>query len=100
MLTEITYGTFLIFGLMCVIMSVWAYVGLPETAGVALEDIRYLFENQVLTRALQDAPGGKFFLHGRRAPSIEELRSREQQATTDVYEDTDRKVASSRGSDV
>jgi hypothetical protein len=84
---------------MCILMSVWAYVGLPETAGVALEDIRYLFESQVFTRALQDAPGGRVFLGGRQAPSLDELRARETRAT-EIYEDPDRKNTSSSSSDV
>lgn len=33
MLNNITYGTFLIFGLFCLIMAVWAWAFLPETAG-------------------------------------------------------------------
>ncbi|KAK0236086.1 general substrate transporter [Armillaria nabsnona] len=73
MLNEITYGTFLLFGLCCVIMSIWAYVFLPETSGYALEDIKYLFEKDVIIRSLQDAPGGSFFLRGKRAVPVEEL---------------------------
>jgi hypothetical protein len=43
-------------------MALWAYVCLPETTGYALEDIKYLFEGNVIQRALQDAPGGRVFL--------------------------------------
>ncbi|KAG7451324.1 general substrate transporter [Guyanagaster necrorhizus] len=72
MLNEITYGTFLLFGLCCVIMTIWAYAFLPETSGYALEDIKYLFEKDVILRALQDAPGGTIFLQGKRAVPLEE----------------------------
>jgi hypothetical protein len=74
MLSTLGYGAFLLFGIMCVIMAVWAYAGLPETAGVALEDVRLLFEHQVFVRALRDAPGGRIFLGGRRAPGVAELK--------------------------
>lgn len=57
-------------------MSVWTYVCLPETSGYALEDIKYLFEHDVIVRSLQDAPGGKIFLGGRQAESVEELKKR------------------------
>ncbi|XP_006459491.1 hypothetical protein AGABI2DRAFT_177416 [Agaricus bisporus var. bisporus H97] len=76
MLNNITYGTFLIFGICCLLMSVWTYVCLPETSGYALEDIKYLFEHDVIVRSLQDAPGGKIFLGGRQAESVEELKKR------------------------
>jgi sugar porter (SP) family MFS transporter len=75
MLDKITYGTFLVFGVFCVIMAVWTYFCLPETQGYALEDIRYLFEHGVFTRALQDAPGGRLFLGSKRAPSVEQLKA-------------------------
>jgi hypothetical protein len=74
MLNNITYGTFLLFGVFCLIMVVWVYIFLPETAGVALEDIRFLFDKDVVVRALQDAPGGHEFLRGRRAIPITELK--------------------------
>jgi sugar porter (SP) family MFS transporter len=74
MLNNIKYGTFLLFGVFCLIMAVWAYIFLPETAAVALEDIRYLFEKDVVVRALQDAPGGRIFLRDRRATPVAELK--------------------------
>ncbi|THH17910.1 hypothetical protein EW146_g3006 [Bondarzewia mesenterica] len=73
MLNHIAYGTFLLFGFCCIIMAFWAYFLLPETTGYALEDIRYLFENDMILRAVQDAPGGKIFLGGKRARPMEEL---------------------------
>lgn len=76
MLNNITYGTFLIFGICCLLMSVWTYACLPETSGYALEDIKYLFEHDVIVRSLQDAPGGKIFLGGRQAESVQELKKR------------------------
>lgn len=77
MLNEITYGTFLIFGICCLIMSAWTYFCLPETAGYALEDIRYLFEKDVVLRALGDAPGGRLFIGKRRAVPVDVLRNDE-----------------------
>jgi sugar porter (SP) family MFS transporter len=74
MLNTISYGTFLIFGLCCVVMAFWAYALLPETTGVALEDVHFLFEDRMVVRALQDAPLGKLFLGGKRARPVEELR--------------------------
>lgn len=75
MLNNIKYGTFLLFGVFCLIMAAWAYFFLPETAGVALEDIRLLFEQDVVVRSLQDAPGGRVFLRGRRVASLAELKA-------------------------
>lgn len=79
MLNEITYGTFLLFGCCCLVMSVWAYVCLPETAGYALEDIKFLFEEDVIRRALFDAPGGRVFVGGREVPPVAVLRQRQWQ---------------------
>ncbi|KAG8212965.1 general substrate transporter [Butyriboletus roseoflavus] len=59
LLEEITYGTFLLFGVCCMLMSAWVYFFLPETKGYALEDIRFLFEKDMMVRALEDAPGGR-----------------------------------------
>jgi hypothetical protein len=75
MLNDITYGTFLIFGICCLIMSAWAYTYLPETAGYALEDIRYLFEKDVVLRALEDAPGGRIFIGKKHAIPVNVLRN-------------------------
>ncbi|KAJ7625312.1 general substrate transporter [Mycena polygramma] len=69
MLNEIDYGTFLLFGFCCLIMAFWAWLCLPETAGLGLEEIGLLFEKDVILRALQDAPGGRLFIgSGRAAP--------------------------------
>ncbi|EKM78840.1 hypothetical protein AGABI1DRAFT_114418 [Agaricus bisporus var. burnettii JB137-S8] len=76
MLDRIKYGTFLLFGFCCMIVATWAYFCLPETSGFALEDIKYLFERDVMVRSLQDAPGGKIFLGGRRVESIASLKER------------------------
>ncbi|KAI0745919.1 general substrate transporter [Earliella scabrosa] len=75
MLDKIKYGTFLLFGFCCLVMVVWAYAFLPETTGYALEDVHWLFEDEMITRALQDAPGGKIFLGTKRATPVEELRA-------------------------
>ncbi|KAG1857876.1 general substrate transporter [Suillus tomentosus] len=74
MLEKITYGTFLLFGICCVIMAAWTYFFLPETKGYALEDIKYLFEKDVIVRSLEDAPGGRMFLGGKRATPVEDMR--------------------------
>ena len=47
MLEEIKYGTLLLFGACCILMSAWVYFCLPETKGYALEDIRVLFEKDM-----------------------------------------------------
>ena len=58
-------------------MAVWAYVFLPETRGYALENVRWLFEDHVVVRAMEDAPGGKVFLRSRkRATPVEVLKAR------------------------
>jgi hypothetical protein len=75
MLAALGYGTFLLFGCMCVVMAIWGFVGLPETAGIALEDMHLAFDEKVVVRSLQDAPGGRFFLRGRHVPSIQEMKS-------------------------
>ncbi|KIK97019.1 hypothetical protein PAXRUDRAFT_137157 [Paxillus rubicundulus Ve08.2h10] len=74
MLENITYGTFLLFGFCCMVMSAWAYFLLPETKGYALEDMKFLFERDLVVRSLEDAPGGRIFLGGRRATPVEDLR--------------------------
>lgn len=88
MLEKITYGTFLLFGFMCLLMSVWAYFLLPETKAVALEDVKYLFETDVVIRALQDAPGGRIFLRGKHVRTVAELRKadREEHVSVDSHD--------------
>jgi hypothetical protein len=76
MLDGIRYGTFLLFGFCCLIVATWAYVCLPETSGYALEDIKYLFEKDVIVRALHDAPGGRIFLRGRHVEPVALLKER------------------------
>ncbi|KAF9446830.1 general substrate transporter [Macrolepiota fuliginosa MF-IS2] len=81
MLNSIKYGTFLIFGFCCLFMALWAYACLLETTGYALEEIKYLFERDVIIRSLQDAPGGKLFLGGKQVPSVESLRKEHERST-------------------
>ena len=95
MLNKIAYGTYLTFGVFCLLMAVWTYFFLPETRGYALEDIKYLFESDVIVRSLQDAPGGKIFLRGRHAASVEELKAADtgnrSESGRDSAEDIDNK---------
>lgn len=87
MLDRITYGTYLVFGVWCIIMVVWTYFCLPETKGYALEDIRYLFERDTIVRAIQDAPGGRFLLGSKRVPSVEELKARDMVSDDEIVKD-------------
>ncbi|KAG1896938.1 general substrate transporter [Suillus fuscotomentosus] len=75
MLERISYGTYLVFGISCMIMVVWVYFFLPETTGYALEDIKYLFEKDLILRSLEDAPGGRVFIGTRRAATVHELKA-------------------------
>jgi hypothetical protein len=75
MLASLGYGTFLLFGCMCIVMAIWAFAGLPETAGIALEDMHFIFDEKVVVRSLQDAPGGRLFLGGHRVPTMEDMKS-------------------------
>jgi hypothetical protein len=75
MLARITYGTYLVFGVASFIMAAWVYICIPETTGYPLEDIKYLFEKDIIVRSLQDAPGGRIFLGKRRAVSVDDLKA-------------------------
>ncbi|KAG2749931.1 general substrate transporter [Suillus brevipes Sb2] len=75
MLNRITYGTYLVFGVASFIMAIWVYICIPETTGYPLEDIKYLFEKDIIVRSLEDAPGGRVFLGKRRAVSVEDLKT-------------------------
>lgn len=50
MLSDITYGTFLLFGSCCIIMGVYTIFCVPETKNVPLESIHHLFEGQHIIR--------------------------------------------------
>lgn len=54
MLADITYGTFLLFGSLCIVMGVWTVFCVPETKGVPLESIGELFEGNIIRGCLQD----------------------------------------------
>jgi SP family sugar:H+ symporter-like MFS transporter len=54
MLHEITYGTFLLFGTLCIVMGVWVVLCVPETKGVPLESIGELFEGDIIKGCIQD----------------------------------------------
>ncbi|KAJ7067090.1 general substrate transporter [Mycena amicta] len=94
MLNKIHYGTYLLFGLFCFIMAIWAWVCLPETTGIALEDIGLLFEKDVILRAVQDGPGSRFCLgKRRRALPIDELRRDNSDGESDPDAKTTEKAA-------
>ncbi|KAH8922832.1 MFS quinate transporter-like protein QutD [Atractiella rhizophila] len=57
LLESIKYGTFLLFGSMCVLMTLWVLIGLPETKGVPLEEMDLLFAGSVIRTSLEDNPG-------------------------------------------
>ncbi|EMD60332.1 hypothetical protein GGP41_008296 [Bipolaris sorokiniana] len=54
MLDNITYGTFLLFGSLCIVMGVWAVLCVPETKGVRLESIGELFEGNIIRGCIRD----------------------------------------------
>ena len=54
MLADITYGTFLLFGSLCIVMGVWTVLCVPETKGVRLESIGELFEGNIIKGCIQD----------------------------------------------
>ncbi|KAJ5162093.1 hypothetical protein N7492_007485 [Penicillium capsulatum] len=67
MFASITYGTFIFFGTMTVIGGIYVYLLVPETKGVALEDMDYLFGGKGL--ALQQMR--RFREHQRETEVIE-----------------------------
>jgi sugar porter (SP) family MFS transporter len=52
LLERITYGTYLIFGILCISMAVLAFVFYPETKGRSLEDMDLVFGRSVLAISL------------------------------------------------
>ncbi|KAF9238558.1 general substrate transporter [Melanogaster broomeanus] len=84
MLARITWGTYVVFGVASVAMAAWVWAGVPETTGVPLEDVKWLFEggDAVWVRFVQDAPGGRWVLGKRRAPGVEELKKADAAAAT------------------
>lgn len=54
MLADISYGTFLLFGSLCIVMGVWTVFCVPETKGVRLESIGELFEGSIIKGCIQD----------------------------------------------
>jgi hypothetical protein len=83
MLARITWGTYIVFGVASVVMAAWVWVSVPETTGVPLEDVRWLFEGDAMwVRFVQDAPGGRWVLGKRSAPSLEELKKAEAASMT------------------
>jgi hypothetical protein len=74
------------------IMAAWTWACLPETSGYALEDIKFLFEHDMLIRALEDAPGGRLFLGSKRAVPVAELRQAEEESS-ETSHDSDKKIS-------
>jgi MFS transporter, SP family, sugar:H+ symporter len=54
MISNITYGTFLLFGACCILMGVYTVFFVPETKNVPLESIHLLFEDNIVKGCLQD----------------------------------------------
>lgn len=54
MLSDITYGTFLLFGSCCIAMVFYTVFCVPETKGVPLESIHVLFEGSIIKGATRD----------------------------------------------
>jgi SP family sugar:H+ symporter-like MFS transporter len=54
MLAKITYGTFLLFGSLCIAMGIWTVFCVPETKGVPLESIGELFDGNIIKGCVQD----------------------------------------------
>ncbi|KAI4730029.1 general substrate transporter [Aureobasidium sp. EXF-10728] len=60
MLNSITYGTFLIFGICCIVMAIYTIFWqvsnptIPETKGVPLESMSLLFEGNIIKGATYD----------------------------------------------
>jgi hypothetical protein len=48
LLERITYGTYLIFGILCISMAVLTFLFYPETKGRSLEDMDIVFGSSVL----------------------------------------------------
>ncbi|KAG1870688.1 general substrate transporter [Suillus subalutaceus] len=100
MLNRITYGTYLVFGVASFIMAAWVYIFIPETTGYPLEDIKYLFEKDIIVRSLEDAPWGRIFIGKRRAVSMKELKAVDTPPTDspkDISEELRLEEASAQG---
>lgn len=54
MISNITFGTFLLFGACCILMGVYTVFFVPETKNVPLESIHLLFEGNIVKGCLQD----------------------------------------------
>ena len=54
MLSDITYGTFLLFGSCCILMGVYTVFCVPETKNVPLESIHHLFEGDIIKGCIKD----------------------------------------------
>jgi hypothetical protein len=70
MLSNITYGTFLLFGGCSICCFLYAMICVPETAKVPLESIHKLFEQNIIRGAFMDN-----FPQHRRAKKLQETLS-------------------------
>ena len=59
LLADTAYGTFFLFGALCVAMAVYAVCCVPETRGVPLESIDALFEGDIIAGCLRDTVPGR-----------------------------------------
>jgi SP family sugar:H+ symporter-like MFS transporter len=66
MLTNITYGTFLLFGGCITCCFLYAMICVPETAKVPLESVHKLFEQNIIKGAFMD-----IFSKHRRAKTLQ-----------------------------
>jgi SP family sugar:H+ symporter-like MFS transporter len=76
MLAKITYGTFLLFGSLCIAMGIWAVLCVPETKGVPLESIGELFDGDIIKGCVQDLFPSK--------SRARQIRNREDMRDADV----------------
>ncbi|KAI0007685.1 sugar transporter [Xylariaceae sp. FL0662B] len=59
MITSLGYGTYMFFGSLMVVMGFWAFFFVPETKGLTLEDMDYLFMQTTHKVVWKSVVGGK-----------------------------------------
>lgn len=83
---KITWGTFLLFGVLTLFAVVWAIFFLPETSGVTLEAIGKSYEGDLVARSVAD-----LFPAKRRAYRAQLLRENGGTADDGFLEETESK---------